>query len=741
MWYVILLGGTSLGELDPVLRLINGLLGGALILACLIIVRRDPDHLDHWVLAAVLLFAVSGIFSAFPRQSFDSVLAALAYGAGFLVSRRITAIPEARQLFVWMLQALSALLTLIVAMAWVPLFVEWWIAAGRTVVPPLDFDLHAGPWGHRHDLTLLVVMLYPSWWIGIRGRIHRLATLPVGAAVAAIVIIDGSRTIWIAMVIAGLLLLARPIYHAARRRPRFALLVVGGLASLTAVLLLSDLGRPLVERVTTINTLQARSAMWGSLVDAWLTRPLTGFGPGTFPWVLQQTAYFDANSWAPRHPDSIPFQLIAETGIIGVAAIACLLIGVVPLLLRMPVLGAWPLLTFAIAGIGASPTDFPFLICTAIAWAAFGMPRAISDDRSHRQGRARRTAILAVGVVVAGLYLSTSIAAHAYGIAARAATQGRLASAVGALDISVALDPGLALYRRQRGTANLLSGQTSAAIRDLKDATALNPSDDLASRSLATALRNAGRTQEAYSELDRALAAQRSDPTNLLIAAAWHAEDGDRSQARRLLGEIVQTWPAIVGANGWNEMVDDTFQPAELVDAALARWTEGIAGPDPFDVEALWLVAMTRRMDLLDSAVQVSQLSPTLAESYVASLSCMSTADALVRSSPSEDRRASQYWAVAVRQSVLAGHPDANAVRAYQIMTGGSLSRDAEATLSAIEENAGFSADAWGYQRRTIDWPPYEPELPSPSAAWIRWIANPRVAAAESGLAALAGCR
>lgn len=742
MWYVVLLGGTSLGELDPTLRLVNGVLGGALILACLVIARRDPDRLDHWVLAAVVLFAISGMFSVFPRQSFDSVLAALAYGAGFLVARRVVAMPGASQLLLWMLQAMSALLTLIVAVAWVPQFVEWWIATGRTVVPPLDFNLNATPWGHRHDLTLLLAMLYPSWWTGARRQIQRWATLPIGAAVAAIVIIDGSRTIWIAMVMAALLLLAPPTYDAARRRPRAAMLTVAGLAMLAAGLLLSDLGRPLIERVTTIDTLQARSAMWGSLVDAWLTRPITGFGPGAFPWVLQQTAYFDANSWAPRHPDSIPFQLIAETGIIGVAAIACLLIAVVPPLLRMPTLAAWPLLTFAIAGIGASPTDFPFLIATTIAWAAFGVPRAMSVDRSQAPAGRGRIAILVVAVIVAGLYVSTSVAAHAYAIAVRAATQGQFASAIAALDISASLDPGLALYRRQRGTALLMEGEPASAIRDLQDATRINPSDDLASRTLAMAYRFAGRTQEASAQLDHALATQRSDPTNLLMAAAWRMEDGDTKAARMLLGEIVQTWPAIVGASGWHELIDETFQPEEAVDAAMGRWSGGIAGTEPFDVEALWLVAITGRMGLMDSAIELSHLSPTLAKAHVAVLSCMPTASTLLRVSPIEDRRAHQYWALVVRQSILAANLDRNAVRAYQIMTGGSLGRDPEATLSAIDENglSGFSADAWGYRRPTIDWPAYGISLPSPNAASVRWIISPRTAAVESGLAALTAC-
>ena len=132
----------------------------------------------------------------------------------------------------------------------------------------------------------------------------------------------------------------------------------------------------------------SRLARWESLTDAWLAKPVAGYGPGSFPWILQQTAYFDTNAWAPRHPDSLIFQLLPEAGLLGAAALLVVAVTVVPKIIRGPSRAAsWVVIIFALAGLGANPTDFGFLVAMAIVWVAFAIPRASDGENAVPAGR------------------------------------------------------------------------------------------------------------------------------------------------------------------------------------------------------------------------------------------------------------------------------------------------------------------------------------------------------------------
>ena len=177
-------------------------------------------------------------------------------------------------------------------------------------------------------------------------------------------------------------------------------------------------------------------------------------------------------------------------------AVACLAVAIVPAVWRGRSAAArWALLAFAAAGIGANPTDFAFLVVLAIAWAAFAAPR-------ERQLQRRKTLTLAN---VASVRDARHARGHRSGLrlhdgrllrlrGCRSSVRvGDLRSAEAGLTTAVALDPGMALYARQRGTVRLLLGDLPAATRDdLERAARLNPSDDLAWRTLALARAEAG---------------------------------------------------------------------------------------------------------------------------------------------------------------------------------------------------------------------------------------------------------
>ena len=141
-------------------------------------------------------------------------------------------------------------------------------------------------------------------------------------------------------------------------------------------LLASGVGGSLLERLTNFESVGWRTAMWEALIDWWLAHPLAGGGPGSFPWLLQGTGYFDTSSFAPRHPDSAPIQLLAEAGLLGIAGLVVLLAAIAPALVRSRAAApTFALVAFATASLGSNPTDFAFMVIVAIAWVAYAIPR------------------------------------------------------------------------------------------------------------------------------------------------------------------------------------------------------------------------------------------------------------------------------------------------------------------------------------------------------------------------------
>ncbi len=297
--------------------------------------------------------------------------------------------------------------------------------------------------------------------------------------------------------------------------------------------------------------------MWSSLVQAWTERPLAGYGPGSFVWILPTTDYYQTSSLAPRHPDSAFFQLIGEGGLLGIASAAVVLVSLVPPVMRGRSTAArWALAAFVFASTAANATDFPFLIAVAVGWTAYAAPRVLDTALNDRRVSSIMHVAYLCGLAVVGIaFAATATAGLFYSEARRAAEDRDLQSAKRSLDMAILLDPAMALYPRQRGTLEYLAGSPSDGIDDLELAVRLNPSDDLAWRTLALAYDSVGDVEKASVAADRALANQRSDSANLLLRARISTELGHIEEARATLAEVVQAWPAIVAAPGWSSFL------------------------------------------------------------------------------------------------------------------------------------------------------------------------------------------
>lgn len=736
--YVVLIGGTLVSELVPEVRIVTATVGAGVVIYYVRLLPKFADKVDRLVVLSVVLFATAGLLSQYPRQSFDAVLSALSYAGALFLARRQLAREDTRRGFLVAIMVLSATLTITTAARWLPVVEVWWSTTG-SIFPALDLDYPAVPWGHWHDLALLLTLLYPAWWIGKVGPFRAAAGTLIGVLALLLVFVDGSRNVWLALAIASLVVgLPRVVRRVGGRRAGILGAAILGVAALGAWI--TGLAAPLLERVDNLSNLGFRAAMWGAITNAWTAHPIAGLGPGSFPWILQRTSYFATNSYAPRHPDSLFFQLLGEAGILGILAAGCVAMALLPSVWHGRSDGAkWALIVFVVAGLAANPTDFAFLIVVAVGWAGYCAPNVAGPiARPVRMLPVRLAgASAALVLAVIGLaYGATMAAAFAYDQARAAAGANRLGDAVAALDLAVALDPGLALYERQRGAAELLRGEIGDSIRDFASVTRTNPSDELAWRSLALALRAGGDKAAAASALQKALAAQRSDPTNLVLLASWQRTDGDATGEVKTLGEVVQAWPQIGAAPGWQDLLSPTVSAQRVIDEAVALWVQGAPSPEPFTGQGVWLAVLANRDDLIPRAAADSGLGSSLLSATVGTFRC--DGQALERAAlSSADRRTLAYWLLVIRATTLSGSPDPGA-RNLASAWGVDLDAEKEPQLvGALNENTapGFSTDAWGYRRPPIAWADQPVQLPSVARGAANWLLNPRASTEASGLA------
>lgn len=731
--YLLVIGGTGRGEVQPVIRSLNAVIGAVLLAVYVLRAPSRADRFDRAALAALVLFAVAGALSQLPRQSFDAVLGAAAYAAGFFVVREHMANAAVRVAFVRAAIALSALFTLGAVLLWAPLFIDWWAITGWTVVPPLNLPYSGGPWGHRYDIGLLLALLYPAWWIGRPSVARRVVAVVIGVLGVAVIGLTGSRTVWIALVVATLVVVAPPAVRFARRRRRVAIGVVVAAAMLAVAAVAVGAARPLIERALSLESLDWRLAMWGPLTNLWLEHPVAGVGPGAFPWSLQLTGYFDANTWAPRHPDNAVMQLLPEAGALGLLALAVLIVTFVPALVRTGSAAIrWVVVLFLVACIGANPTDFAYLVVVLIAWVAYALPRAGVPVSARRSPiTVVSMSLLAVVFVAHG---ATLVAGFAYESARSSVADGALADAEADLTTAMRLDPGMALYARQRGALRLAEGRPEAAIGDLRAAVRANPADDVARRSLGAALAASGDFTAALREAEAAVGVQRSDPSNLLLAAWLHRALGDEDAAVELLVETVHAWPWTVASPGWAELLPPDASTAGVVDGAMQRWGDGAASLELPSDQGVWLGVLSGDAENRRAAVRDAPMSGAMAEALAGSLACEDVSD-YVAQAPAAERRSPMYWLIRIRDAARSGSVSADDLHALRIMTGGSYApADAYVTWSAVNENWGLSADRWGYRRDSMHWPQVGPRIPAVWAGYTLWLLAPSDAATAAGL-------
>lgn len=736
--YMVLLGGTSVGEVDPALRSLNFALTAATLGY---VVARGPqiaDSFDRAIVFAVTLFCIAAIPSQVPRQSVDAAMGAAAWGGALLIGRNAASDPRVRRALAVSLAALCVALSCVAVVAWLPTVLTWWSEVGG--FPPLDLPLSSVVWGHKYDLMLAVVATYPSMWLGNPGRLRRAVAALVGLSIALLLLISGSRTLWMAIAVASAVVALRPSLRMERRAWLLVATAVGAVG-VTVAGLLGWLG-PLISRIATGETVGARVGMWGPLMELWLEHPISGAGTGAFAWILQQTSYFDTFSWAPRHPDNALIQVLAESGLLGFSALSITVATVVILVRRSGSRAAqWVAIVIGISALGGNPTDFGFILAIGLAWLAWAAPnRGHTTPAPRIIGRRWPTTVSQVLVsLLVVVTLPTLIAGFVFERARSSAERGEVREALSDFQVAAMLDPGMGIYHRQKGTALYLVGEYASARDALRTAVARNPADDVAWRTYALTLRSAGDPLAASAAAERAVAVQRSDVANLLLAAKLARERGLASDAQALLSEVVQVHPWIVSAPMWSDAAGNGNR--RIVQRATDRWLIGDRAPGRVTQQGIWLSVLFGDEALLNAAIRTAPMETTTARAVAQSLRCDPGTAVTLEGASAAARRTLWYWEARARYSASTDRFDDRAARALDLIRGYAVSSAAHAYLNPINEESRQSADQWGYRRTTVVWPVATVNLPSPSAGAALWLRDPVMAtAAIAGLGFQTDC-
>jgi tetratricopeptide (TPR) repeat protein len=485
-----------------------------------------------------------------------------------------------------------AILVPTVIVMWSISWIQWIQATG--LPPSLALPLPGGPFGHRHDVALLIALLLPAAlavWGG--GMTRRLAVGGLLVVAMAVLFMSGGRAVWLGVGVASVVALATSDQaRDAMAWLRDRWVAIGGLAVVLSIALVaSGIGGSLVARVFATESLGMRGAIWSSTLSEWLERPLGGSGPATFQFGIQATDYFDRSVFAPKHADNLYLQTLTELGVVGSACLAFLAFAV----LRSwqltppsrPIL--WAMTFVAVAGIGANPAAIGYCAILITVWAGLATRWRPSEQRPMPGWVGAATPIGLFMVAAIPLWTTTA-AALAFDRAREQSNAGEMRDAVESLDEAVVLDPTFPLYPRERGIIHARDGRNAMAVEDLLLASGLNPLDDTTFRALALVSLEDGRAEAGLSAARRAVELQATDPMNqatLALALDDAGLDDERDGALRLLLVLApwsaadEAWAAQFASvdaapilRAAAQLVDDR----PLADTVDQRWTAALAG-------------------------------------------------------------------------------------------------------------------------------------------------------------------
>lgn len=733
--YFVLVGGTNFGAFVPEARMINALIGAVLVALWLWDLPGRHDLVDRLVLLALILFLVACVTSLFPRMSFDAAVNALAFAAAFGVARTELASEGARRWLTLALAASGFVVSLLLLSWWAPQWLAWIDETGQA--PPFDLLLPAGIYRHHYYAAMLVTLLLPALVATLARPRLRLAAAVGVLASLAVIVMAGSRTIWLAvLVVAVALILIR-----ARAYPR-RLLWLGAVGAVGVVAIaISGSAGQLLARIGDLPTLGSRLAIWSTALERWAARPLVGDGPGSFGSAVTLGGFFDLYREVPLNAHNAIVQQLQETGIVGLVAmgilVASALIGLRTRPVSVPAVAALAL--FGLMCMTDNPSARPNLAVLAIVWAGYALPRG--EVVKPAGVRARRSIVPALGtaaaaVIVAVVVLRTLAAAGAFEQARTALQRDDLEAARSALDTAVELDPGMALYVRERGVRAAEAGQTTPAIADIEKAAQLNPADATAHRALAVLRAGAGQPESGLASARVAFSLGREQAENgltLAYVAGVAGEDAVRTEA---LVDALAANPYLAAAAGWPELFPVEGDLQELLVAAHPVRLATLEARGRSEYPEAWLPAATANPALVQAGPGLLAIDSVIR--------CeLGEAGEILEAAPSREARGVAGLTAQILLARLTG--DTAAVqqaillaRLWRLPLAG-WADDLQGPASPFSD---FAEDVRLYERNPLPSADMPPILPTSEEGIAIWLQDPKGAAERSAPASgLARCR
>ncbi|MDI6901184.1 MAG: O-antigen ligase family protein [Anaerosomatales bacterium] len=297
-----------------------------------------------------------------------------------VVSRHVTTRAATRRLLALFCATAAALALLAIAQYFAPdigigLVHSQRPSPGVVLYRPAGFYLDPNFLGGHLSIAALVGLGYALHEHGLKARLYWAAG---GALSAAGMLVTYSRTAWIGFAV-GIVFLALT----APRGPRRMLVTVGVLGAL-AVLVISPAS--VVNRVTSLfdpsgdSSLATRYHMYASSVE--MIEDNWAFGVGLERFEAAYPPYRRLPALARiQHPHQVPLALIAETGIMGLAAQALLLYALVAAVRRRYRQGWSPTDTVLLAGMLTLLVEslFQYYLYFELLWLVAALIAAPAD--------------------------------------------------------------------------------------------------------------------------------------------------------------------------------------------------------------------------------------------------------------------------------------------------------------------------------------------------------------------------
>lgn len=459
-----------------------------------------PAPLTVPLILFIAIYTLTAVTSLQPRRSFDEVWVFAMYAWAFALVAQLVANGWPRELFVKTLLLGGLILSgisLYLALSW---YKSWLIVAPDQWLPAIAYRLPLAN-GQATYLYLLIFGVITRLSV-TRARLPRLLLSLWLLPAAFLLFLTASRGGWLATAV-GLMTIGLFVVHDqggftflrnlsrtlwAHKKFSIPLLLL----ILFCLVALAILAAYQIQNPQKGPAALARVEYWVPAWESFLQRPLFGWGPLTFG-----SAYLRYNSVPPygffAHAHSIFFNLLSETGLVGVAAFGFLALATFRALWRQTQIltgedRAVALAAFAgaVAWAAHSLVDtvqvepMNAVLITVLLGAALG--HRDTSTQASDQFRGQPTLItlrtwwpVALGLVLAATGLFNVWRLTPYRAGLELGTQGHWPAAATQLEAATQRDPDSVIAHQQAGLVYSITGDTQKAITEFKTVVQRDP--------------------------------------------------------------------------------------------------------------------------------------------------------------------------------------------------------------------------------------------------------------------------